>query len=49
MGGNIKKTNKEDGRMLEATDISGIKVSNIFNDTPSKQQIPVSDEPSSLH
>ena len=49
MGGNIKKTNKDDGRMLEATDISGMKVSNIFNDPSSKQQIPVSEEPSSLH
>jgi hypothetical protein len=49
MGGNIKKTNKDDGRMLEATDISGMKVSNIFNDPSSKQQIPVTDEPSSLH
>jgi hypothetical protein len=33
--GNIKKTNKEEGRMLEATDISGMKVSNIFNDPSS--------------
>ncbi len=50
MGANIKKANKDEGRMLEATDISGMKVSNIFNDpSSSKQQIPVSEEPSSMH
>ncbi len=42
MGANIKKANKDECRMLEATDISGMKVSNIFNDpSSSKQQIPV--------
>lgn len=48
--GNIKKTNKDEGRMLEATDISGMKVSNIFNDPSSyKQLVPVIEEPASLH
>lgn len=28
----VKKTNKDEGRMLEATDTTGMKVSNIFND-----------------
>ena len=48
--GNIKKTNKDEVRMLEATDISGMKVSNLFNDPSScKQLVPVIEEPASLH
>jgi hypothetical protein len=46
MGGNMKKSNKEECRMLEATDISGMKVSNIYNDpSSSKQQLQVNEEP----
>jgi hypothetical protein len=46
MGGIMKKTNKEESRMLEATDISGMKVSNIYNDpSSSKQQLQVNEEP----
>ena len=50
MGGNIKKEMKDEGRMLEATDITGMKVSNIFNDPSSFKHAPVSEEQvSSLH
>ncbi len=46
MGGIMKKANKDESRMLEATDISGMKVSNIYNDpSSSKQQLQVNEEP----
>jgi hypothetical protein len=49
-GGIIKKTNKDEGRMFEATGVTGMKVSNIIIEISSFQkQVPDSEEPASLH